>query len=88
MQTTVGDKLFTPESLVGEFDLLDVGTNQEAYEGMSFELDGAAKAFYDGHARQTGFLTRFVSSCKSGYDGSAISCRLACNKEGYNLNSR
>ncbi|KAI8567013.1 hypothetical protein RHMOL_Rhmol02G0088300 [Rhododendron molle] len=33
---------------------------------MSFESDGAAKAFYDGHARRTGFLTRIVSSCKSG----------------------
>ncbi|KAF7150705.1 hypothetical protein RHSIM_Rhsim02G0080200 [Rhododendron simsii] len=57
-------------------------------EGMSFESDGAAKSFYDGHARRTGFITRIVSSCKSGNDGSAISRRLACNKEGYNLNSQ
>ncbi|KAF7151663.1 hypothetical protein RHSIM_Rhsim02G0080400 [Rhododendron simsii] len=52
------------------------------------ESDGATKAFYDGQARRTGFLTRIVSSCKSGHDGSVISRRLACNKEGYNLNSR
>jgi len=89
METPVEDKFITTESLVGaELDSLDVETNQEPYEGMSFESDEAAKAFYDKYARQIGFFTRIVSSRKSERDGSLISRRLACNKEGYNLKSK
>ncbi|KAI8566998.1 hypothetical protein RHMOL_Rhmol02G0086900 [Rhododendron molle] len=89
METPVEDKFITTESLVGaRLDSLDVGTNQEPNEGMSFESDEAAKAFYDEYARRIGFLTRIVSSRKSERDGSVISRRLACNKEGYNRNSR
>ncbi|KAI8567002.1 hypothetical protein RHMOL_Rhmol02G0087300 [Rhododendron molle] len=58
METPVEDKFITTESLVGaRLDLLDVGTNQEPNEGMSFESDEAAKAFYDEYARRIGFLT-------------------------------
>ncbi|KAF7150068.1 hypothetical protein RHSIM_Rhsim02G0078900 [Rhododendron simsii] len=89
METPVQDKFITTESLVGaKLDLLDVGTNQAPNEGMSFESDEAAKAFYDEYARRIGFLTRIVSSRKSERDGSVISRRLACNKEGYNRNSQ
>ncbi|KAI8567009.1 hypothetical protein RHMOL_Rhmol02G0087900 [Rhododendron molle] len=89
METPVDDKFITTESLVGaKLDLLDVGTNQEPNEGMSFESDEAAKAFYVEYARRIGFLTRIVSSRKSEHDGSVISRRRACNKEGYNCNSR
>ncbi|XP_058201511.1 protein FAR1-RELATED SEQUENCE 5-like [Rhododendron vialii] len=89
METPVEDKFIATESLVGaKLDLLDVGTNQEPNEGMSFESDEAARAFYDEYARRIGFLTRIVSSRKSERDGSVISRRLACNKEGYNRNNR
>ncbi|XAR54555.1 hypothetical protein NMG60_11029743 [Bertholletia excelsa] len=84
METPVDDKFVVTESLVGvDSDLLT-----EPYEGMVFESDEAAKAFYDEYARQIGFLTRIVSSRKSERDGSIISRRLACNKEGHNLNNK
>lgn len=58
METPVEDRFTTTESLVGpKLDLLDVGTNQEPNEGMSFESDEAAKAFYEEFARRIGFLT-------------------------------
>uniref|UniRef100_A0A5B7B7J1 FAR1 domain-containing protein n=1 Tax=Davidia involucrata TaxID=16924 RepID=A0A5B7B7J1_DAVIN len=89
METPIEDKFVSTESLTGVGSgLHEVDTNQEPYEGMLFESDGAAKAFYDEYARQVGFLTRIVSSRKSEHDGSIISRRLACNKEGYNLNSQ
>ncbi|XP_010268158.1 PREDICTED: protein FAR1-RELATED SEQUENCE 5-like isoform X2 [Nelumbo nucifera] len=55
---------------------------------MVFESEEAAKNFYDEYARHVGFVTRIVSSRRSERDGSIISRRLACNKEGFNLNSR
>ncbi|KAM4106002.1 hypothetical protein ACJW30_04G030600 [Castanea mollissima] len=55
---------------------------------MLFESEEAAKAFYDEYAKRQGFLTRIVSSRKSERDGSIISRRLACNKEGFNVNSQ
>ncbi|KAL6976231.1 hypothetical protein U1Q18_052710 [Sarracenia purpurea var. burkii] len=89
METHVEDKFITAESLVGaESDLLDANKNEEPRVGMSFDSDEAAKAFYDEYARRIGFLTRIVSSRKSERDGSFISRRLACNREGYNVNSQ
>ncbi|XP_052206468.1 protein FAR1-RELATED SEQUENCE 5-like [Diospyros lotus] len=89
METTIEDKFVPDESLVGlESGLLDVARNLEPYEGMLFESDEAAKTFYDAYARGIGFFTRIVSSRKSECDGSIISRRLACNKEGYNLSSQ
>lgn len=89
METLLEDKIVITESSVGgESGLCEVDTNEEPYEGMPFESEEAAKAFYDEYARRVGFLTRIVSSRKSERDGSIISRRLACNKEGFNLNSQ
>ncbi|XP_059654499.1 protein FAR1-RELATED SEQUENCE 7-like isoform X2 [Cornus florida] len=89
METLIEGKFVTTESLTGnESDLHEFDTYQEPYVGMLFESDEAAKAFYDEYARRVGFLTRIVSSRKSERDGSVISRRLACNKEGYNINSQ
>ncbi|XP_031270750.1 protein FAR1-RELATED SEQUENCE 5-like [Pistacia vera] len=87
LETAVEDKTIITESLTGgESGVCEVDTNQEPYEGMMFESEEAAKAFYDEYARRVGFLTRIVSSRKSERDGSIISRRLACNKEGFNVN--
>lgn len=89
METPIEDKIVISESLMGsENGVCDVNTNQEPYEGMVFESEKEAKAFYDEYARREGFLTRIVSSRKSERDGSIISRRLVCNKEGFNLNSQ
>ncbi|KAK9287598.1 hypothetical protein L1049_016033 [Liquidambar formosana] len=89
VETLIEDKIVMTESSAGgESGLCEVDTNQEPYEGMLFESEEAAKAFYDEYARRVGFLTRIVSSRKSERDGSVISRRLACNKEGFNLNSQ
>ena len=83
------DKIVTTESIVGgETGVCEVDTSQEPYEGMVFESENAARVFYDEYAKQEGFLTRIVSSRKSEHDGTIISRRLACNKEGFNLSSQ
>ncbi|KAK1577121.1 hypothetical protein Q3G72_019140 [Acer saccharum] len=83
METHIEDKnvITGGESGVGEVDAI-----QEPYVGMVFETDKAVKAFYDEYARRKGFFTRIISSRKSDRDGSLISRRLACNKEGFNVN--
>ncbi|XP_011012934.1 PREDICTED: protein FAR1-RELATED SEQUENCE 5-like [Populus euphratica] len=55
---------------------------------MVFESENAARVFYDEYAKRERFLTPIVSSRKSEHDGTAISRRLACNKEGFNLSSQ
>ncbi|OVA04580.1 FAR1 DNA binding domain [Macleaya cordata] len=55
----------------------------EPHEGMEFESEEAAKAFYDAYARRVGFVTRVSAYCRSKIDGAIISRRLVCNKEGF-----
>lgn len=89
IETLVEDKIVTTESIVGgETGVCEVDTCQEPYEGMVFESENAARVFYDEYAKREGFLTRIVSSRKSEHDGTIISRRLACNKEGFNLSSQ
>ncbi|KAF8391818.1 hypothetical protein HHK36_022052 [Tetracentron sinense] len=89
LETPTGEGTGTAEiSAGGESGVCDGDGNLEPYEGMVFESEEAARAFYDEYARRLGFVTRIVSSRKSERDGSIISRRLACNKEGFNLNSR
>ncbi|KAI3980281.1 hypothetical protein MKX01_029444 [Papaver californicum] len=84
-----GEVVVTTESSAGGDSIVCEGdANQEPCEGMVFDSPDAAKAFYDEYARRIGFVTRIVSSRRSERDGSIISRRLACNKEGFNLNSR
>ena len=62
----------------GEPSTCDVDTNQEPYEGMDFESEEAARAFYDEYAKRAGFVTRVLSSRKSERDRSIISRGLGC----------
>ncbi|KAK4492239.1 hypothetical protein RD792_003040 [Penstemon davidsonii] len=66
----------------GELDL-------EPYEGMEFESEEAAKAFYNSYARRIGFSTRVSSSRRSRKDGAIIQRSFVCAKEGFrNLNEK
>lgn len=73
-------ELYLPEG-----DLLDL----EPYEGMEFESEEAAKAFYNSYARRVGFSTRVSSSRRSRRDGAIIQRQFVCAKEGFrNLNEK
>ncbi|GAB4838693.1 Protein FAR1-RELATED SEQUENCE 5 [Ancistrocladus abbreviatus] len=61
----------------------------EPYEGMEFESEEAAKAFYNSYARRVGFSTRVSSSRRSRRDGAIIQRLFVCAKEGFrNLNEK
>lgn len=62
----------------GESSVCEAGSVEEPREGMVFQSEEAARAFYDDYARQTGFVTRVLSSRKSERDGSIISRGLGC----------
>ncbi|XVF67097.1 hypothetical protein PTKIN_Ptkin10aG0093200 [Pterospermum kingtungense] len=75
-----GSEIYFPEG-----DLLDL----EPYEGMEFESEEAAKAFYNSYARRVGFSTRVSSSRRSRRDGAIIQRQFVCAKEGFrNLNEK
>ncbi|GMH16313.1 hypothetical protein Nepgr_018154 [Nepenthes gracilis] len=75
----VGGTIYIPET---ELDL-------EPYEGMDFESEEAAKAFYNSYARRIGFSTRVSSSRRSRRDGGIIQRSFVCAKEGFrNLNEK
>ncbi|XP_021273795.1 protein FAR1-RELATED SEQUENCE 5 [Herrania umbratica] len=75
-----GSEIYVPEG-----DLLDL----EPYEGMEFESEEAAKAFYNSYARRVGFSTRVSSSRRSRRDGAIIQRQFVCAKEGFrNLNEK
>lgn len=65
-------------SVVGDLPSCDADQSREPYEGMVFESEAAARAYYDEYAGQAGFLTRVLSSRKSERDGSIISRGLGC----------
>lgn len=78
--TSGGGEIYFPEG-----DLLDL----EPYEGMEFESEEAAKAFYNSYARRVGFSTRVSSSRRSRRDGAIIQRQFVCAKEGFrNLNEK
>ncbi|XVE93034.1 hypothetical protein REPUB_Repub01dG0155200 [Reevesia pubescens] len=75
-----GGEIYLPEG-----DLLDL----EPHEGMEFESEEAAKAFYNSYARRVGFSTRVSSSRRSRRDGAIIQRQFVCAKEGFrNLNEK
>ncbi|PIN03499.1 hypothetical protein CDL12_23971 [Handroanthus impetiginosus] len=65
-------------SIVGDLTSCEAERNAEPCEGMTFESEAAARAFYDEYAGRAGFLTRVLSSRKSERDGSIISRGLGC----------
>ncbi|KAL0436342.1 UNVERIFIED_CONTAM: protein FAR1-RELATED SEQUENCE 5 [Sesamum radiatum] len=78
-----GDTTFA-QSYVPDGDL-----DLEPYEGMEFESEEAAKAFYNSYARRVGFSTRVSSSRRSRKDGAIIQRSFVCAKEGFrNLNEK
>lgn len=79
MQTTVDEGQERGETSRGvESSLFENETIEEPCEGMEFESEGTAKAFYDKYARRIGFLTRVLSSRKSERDRSIISRGIGC----------
>ncbi|KAF7120702.1 hypothetical protein RHSIM_Rhsim13G0054600 [Rhododendron simsii] len=62
--------------------------NGEPYIGMEFESEEAAMAFYDAYAKRVGFIIRVGNCHRSSQDGSLISRRFLCNKEGFRVNNR
>ncbi|CAN1156482.1 Protein FAR1-RELATED SEQUENCE 5 [Linum perenne] len=62
-----------------EADVLDL----EPYEGMEFESEEAAKAFYNSYARRLGFSIRIQYSRRSTRDGPVIQKQLVCAKHGF-----
>lgn len=55
--------------------------------GMEFESEEAAMAYYDAYARCVGFIR--VGNCHhSSCDGSIVSRRFLCNKEGFCVNNK
>ncbi|CAN4099130.1 unnamed protein product [Withania somnifera] len=60
----------------------------EPNEGMTFESEEAARAYYNEYAGTTGFIIRVLSSRKSERDGSIISGGLGCRGIPDNHNRR
>lgn len=60
-------------------------TNLEPHEGMEFESEEAAKAFYNSYARRVGFSTRVSMSRRSRRDGAIIQRSFVCAKEGFRV---
>lgn len=59
--------------------------NLEPYEGMEFESEEAAKAYYNSYARRVGFSTRVSMSRRSRRDGAIIQRSFVCAKEGFRV---
>ncbi|XP_038979513.1 uncharacterized protein LOC113463517 isoform X2 [Phoenix dactylifera] len=55
----------------------------EPYEGMEFDSEEAAKAFYIAYATQMGFKARVSSFIRSKRDKTIISRQLVCSREGF-----
>ncbi|CAL9137552.1 unnamed protein product [Musa acuminata var. zebrina] len=55
----------------------------EPYEGMEFESEEAARAFYHTYASQMGFKARISSFIRSKRDKTIISRQLVCSREGF-----
>ncbi|KAK2984469.1 hypothetical protein RJ640_026956 [Escallonia rubra] len=90
----VDDEEMTDSSPTAGFGLFETyipegDPDLEPYEGMEFESEEAAKAFYNSYARRVGFSTRVSSSRRSRKDGAIIQRSFVCAKEGFrNLNEK
>lgn len=72
-------------STASELHIPQGDTNLEPYEGMEFESEEAAKAFYNSYARRVGFSTRVSMSRRSRRDGAIIQRSFVCAKEGFRV---
>ncbi|XP_043708615.1 protein FAR1-RELATED SEQUENCE 5-like isoform X2 [Telopea speciosissima] len=75
VESSAGRELYIPEG----------DMNFEPYEGMEFESEEAAKAFYNSYARRVGFSTRVSMSRRSRRDGAIIQRSFVCAKEGFRV---
>ncbi|KAL3634607.1 hypothetical protein CASFOL_021661 [Castilleja foliolosa] len=67
----------------------DIGqSNMEPYVGLEFDSAEDAQEFYSAYATQVGFKIRIGQLYRSRVDGSVISRRFVCSKEGFQTNSR
>ncbi|XP_051145667.1 protein FAR1-RELATED SEQUENCE 5-like isoform X2 [Andrographis paniculata] len=65
-------------SFTGDLTSFESDKHSGPYEGMVFDSEAAAKAYYNEYAARAGFSTRVLSSHKSEHDGSVISRGLGC----------
>ncbi|XP_018477030.2 protein FAR1-RELATED SEQUENCE 5 [Raphanus sativus] len=77
-----------PDSSAAHYYFPD-GDLLEPYDGLEFESEESAKAFYNSYARRVGFSTRVSSSRRSRRDGAIIQRQFVCAKEGFrNMNEK
>ncbi|CAO2840985.1 unnamed protein product [Amaranthus hypochondriacus] len=65
-----------------DYAVQDEVTVLEPHVGMEFELESAAKAFYEEYARQTGFNTKVGQTGRFRHGSGAISRQFVCTKQG------
>ncbi|KAL7144614.1 hypothetical protein ABFS83_07G024300 [Erythranthe nasuta] len=63
-------------------------SNMEPHVGLEFDTAEEAQEFYSAHANQVGFKIRIGQLYRSRSDGSVISRRFVCSKEGFQTNTR
>ncbi|XP_024996074.1 protein FAR1-RELATED SEQUENCE 7-like [Cynara cardunculus var. scolymus] len=63
-------------------------SRMDPYVGLEFDSAEAAQEFYNSYATQIGFKIRIGQLYRSRVDGSVVSRRYVCSKEGFQTNSR
>ncbi|RVX23600.1 Protein FAR1-related sequence 7 [Vitis vinifera] len=71
-----------------EFIVNELDGTVDPYVGMEFESEEAAMVYYDAYAKRVGFIIRVGNCHRSGRDGSVISRRFLCNKEGFRVSNK
>ncbi|KAK6146121.1 hypothetical protein DH2020_019990 [Rehmannia glutinosa] len=66
----------------------DGQSKMEPHVGLEFDSAEDAQEFYSAYATQVGFKIRIGQLYRSRVDGSVISRRFVCSKEGFQTNSR
>lgn len=61
---------------------------EEPYVGMEFDSEESAMAYYDAYAKRVGFIIRIGNCHRSSHNGSVVSRRFVCNKEGFRVNKK
>ena len=85
LDSSAGAVAVCASASAGEVYIPEGDTNLEPYEGMEFESEEAAKAFYNSYARRVGFSTRVSMSRRSRRDGAIIQRSFVCAKEGFRV---
>lgn len=95
IENTVGKNICMTEGgeLIDFYDgreliVNEVDANAEPYIGMEFESEEAAMVYYDAYAKRVGFVIRVGNCHRSCRDGSIVSRRFLCNKEGFRVNNK